>query len=261
VRVYDTFMLRDELDMLECHLVQYEESSVYRHILVEAPLTFTGRPKPLYYMENRERFAPWADRIVHLVDDELPAAADPWVRERHQRDFALRGLGGSSPEDVVIVADLDELLFPEVLKLTPSPFLGCVVRLLYGTVDREGHPGVMPVLARRGSVASLNQVREGREFYPRVEGAGWHLSWFGGPDVVRVKAESFSHTEAVPVVCGPSGIAEKMWSEGWTDPSGARAVDVEIDGAWPKWVWRSWDPAAKRRRPEGPAPASWFRPR
>ena len=45
-------MFRDELDMLECRLRELEDV-VYRHVLVEAPVTHRGDPKPLYYAENR----------------------------------------------------------------------------------------------------------------------------------------------------------------------------------------------------------------
>jgi hypothetical protein len=267
VKLWDTFMIRDELDILECHLREYEDTDIYRHILVEAPLTFTGQPKPLYYAENKERFAPWADRIVHLVDNEPPETNDPWVRERHQRDFAMRALEGSAPDDVVIVADVDELLFHETLKAQPEPFLGCNLQLLYGAVDRLGNRQVMASLARRGAVHSLNAVRELRERYPRIEHAGWHLSWLGGPDVIRRKVRSFSHTEAVPKICGDGtqpGIAYEMWAHGWVNPGGEvypGTTDVDPDETWPKWIWESWDPVNRCRRPEGPAPAIWFRPR
>jgi hypothetical protein len=267
VKLWDLLMIRDELDILEAHLTEYEDTDIWRHVIVEAPLTFTGQPKPLYYAENKERFAPWADRIIHLVDDELPETHDPWVRERHQRDFAMRGLEGSTPDDVLIVADVDELLFHETLKALPDPLLGVGLQLLYGAVDRLGNVQVMSSLARRGVVSSLNEVRERRESYPRIELGGWHLSWLGGPEVIRRKALSFSHTEAVPKICGDGswpGIAYEMWAKGWVEADGETypgTTDVDPDVTWPKWIWESWDPVRGCRRPEGPAPAAWFRPR
>ena len=67
-RVFDAFTFSDELDLLEARLTELD-SAVYRHVLVEAPVTFQGGPKPLHYLENRDRFAPWADKIIHVTAD------------------------------------------------------------------------------------------------------------------------------------------------------------------------------------------------
>ena len=67
-RVYEAFLFCDELDLLEARLIELD-SAVYRHVLVEAPVTFQGTPKPLHYLENQDRFAPWKDKIIHVVAD------------------------------------------------------------------------------------------------------------------------------------------------------------------------------------------------
>ncbi len=53
--------MRDETDMLRLRLEELE-GSVFKHILVEADRDFHGRPKPLYYAENKEQFSRWNDR-------------------------------------------------------------------------------------------------------------------------------------------------------------------------------------------------------
>ena len=106
-RVWDCIMLRDELEMLECRLRELD-GKVHKTVLVESRTTHRGDPKPLHYMDNRERFAPWADRIIHITAD-LPMHPDPWVREHSQRDAALRGLADADPGDMVLIADVDEI--------------------------------------------------------------------------------------------------------------------------------------------------------
>jgi sulfur transfer complex TusBCD TusB component (DsrH family) len=268
-KVWDVFMLSGELDMLECHLREYEGRGI-QHVLVEAPYNHQGYRKPLHYAENKSRFARWGGSITHLVDTEMPTVAqnpDPWSRELHQRDFAMRGLAGSAQDDVIIVGDVDELLSPEALDIAcrgdfAEPYLGVNVNLLFCAADWMGTPGVMPCIARRGAVYSLNKVREMREAHPRVcgdEPAGWHLSWFGGPDAIRYKANSFCHLEARQ---RNLDLAEDMYARGWTDYAGAGAArPVDPDETWPKWVWASWDAQRRRRRSSGPAPEIWFRPR
>ena len=53
--ITDAFMFFNELELLEIRL--HELSSVVdRFVLVEARETFSFRPKPLHYYENRARF-------------------------------------------------------------------------------------------------------------------------------------------------------------------------------------------------------------
>ena len=70
-RIFDSFMFGRELDMLECRLVELEPVKNLVHVIVEARVDHQDHPKPLYFAEHRERFAPWADRIVHVVADRF----------------------------------------------------------------------------------------------------------------------------------------------------------------------------------------------
>ncbi|KAI6365960.1 hypothetical protein MCOR25_005194 [Pyricularia grisea] len=125
-KVYDLFMINTELEWLEIRLnTSYHE--VDHFIVVEAPLTFTGLPKPLIIKENWERFAPYHDKLIYH-ELQYPPGYDPprpWDREDLQRDAMLTqvfpGLEGgeSRPQqgDVIIVADVDEVVRPETLRL------------------------------------------------------------------------------------------------------------------------------------------------
>ena len=53
--VYDCFSFFNELDLLEIRLNVLKDV-VDKFVLVEATRTHTGRPKPLYYEENKARF-------------------------------------------------------------------------------------------------------------------------------------------------------------------------------------------------------------
>src|SRR5215469_13195817 len=106
-------MFKDELDMLGMRL---EETAGWpvRHVLVESPVTHRGVPKPLYYQENRDRFALWSASITHIVTD-LPQNA-PWAREHAQRNAAWPVIDAEAqPGDTVIIADVDEIPSPSLL--------------------------------------------------------------------------------------------------------------------------------------------------
>ncbi|MBY0430568.1 MAG: N-acetylglucosaminyltransferase, partial [Rhodospirillales bacterium] len=108
MRVFDCFSFFNEFDVLEIRLHELQ-GVVDRFVLVEADRTHAGQPKPLYFHENRQRFAAFLDRIEHVVVRDMPEGDDPWRRERFQRDCITRGLGGAGPDDLVMVSDVDEI--------------------------------------------------------------------------------------------------------------------------------------------------------
>jgi len=116
--VYDCFPFFNELELLEVRLHELDPV-VDKFVLVEATRTFPGKPKPLHFAENRERFAAFADKIIHVVVEDMPAGdtrRDHWVRDRFQRNAIGRGLKECRPDDVILVSDLDEIPKVETLR-------------------------------------------------------------------------------------------------------------------------------------------------
>ncbi len=247
MKVIDTFMFRNEVDMLEARLTELEDTAA-AHVLVEAPVTHRGVPKPLYYAENRERFTRWNHKIVHVVAD-LPDSTDPWVRERAQRDAALPAIAAiADGDDIIIAADVDE--FPPLPLPSPEPLLALLMRLMLYAVDWE-HPDrfFCSVLARWAEIRgkSLAVLRDGRSTYPRLE-AGMHLTWHGGIEEQRVKLGVHCHTEM------RQDEYDRI-NDGWCYTRGIHQqgdfnmVPVDVDETWPRWIW------------ERKCPENWFRPR
>ena len=106
--IYDCFILYNELDLLELRLRELE-GVVDRFVLVEAPVTFSGVPKPLLCHENRRRFSKWRSKIRHVVVNDMPTGKDPWAHENHQRSAIVRGIPDASPSDGIILSDGDEI--------------------------------------------------------------------------------------------------------------------------------------------------------
>jgi Glycosyltransferase family 17 len=246
--IIDTFMFRDELDMLECRLRELD-GLVDRHVLVESPVTHRGDPKPLYYSENRDRFAAWAHRIVHVVAADLPDNPDPWLREHRQRDAAMSVLDGlAAADDVVLIADVDE--FPPWPLPDPEPAVAFAQRLAMYAVDwlyPELH--VCTVAARWGHIRGrgLAAVRDSRYSLPVARG-GWHLTWLGGVGAQREKLRVTCHTEMTPVQA--EIIASGRAYELGLHHSGALSMlPADVDETWPRFIH------------ERQCPAEWFRPR
>ena len=118
--IYDCFSFFNELDLLEIRL-NILKGAVDRFVLVEATRTYRGKAKPLYFADNKKRFAPFLDKIIHVVvDDFAPVesyiaspSSDPkrwaWAYEDYQRHAISRGLAALGDDDVLIVSDLDEI--------------------------------------------------------------------------------------------------------------------------------------------------------
>lgn len=196
-RVWDAFVFHDELDVLDLRL-EILDAVVDRFVLTESTVTFSGQAKPLHFAEHRDRFARWADRIVHVVVDDTPEAGDDrWARERFQRDAISRGLGGCRGDDVVLVSDVDEIPHPDRVaerrlgryEMVETQYhLDCVQ-------DEELHSGT--VARRWFEVVALGpqRARDERHWVPAVADGGWHFSSVMPPEQISRKLRSYAHSE------------------------------------------------------------------
>ncbi len=246
-RLFDVFMFRDELDMLECRLRELEKWDL-THILVESPVTHRGDPKPLAYAVSQERYARWADRIIHVVAGDLPGTADPWVREHAQRDAALPYLKDAANDDVVLISDVDE--FPPREFRVAGPAVSFSQRLCMYAVDWEYPERHVCTVAAKASFVrhlGLANVRDGRYSFPSIEG-GWHLTWLGGEEGQRAKLGVHCHLEM------RQDEYDRIWSgacyeRGEHHSGSLQMVPVDVDETWPRYIY-------ERR-----CPKNWFRPR
>lgn len=264
MRIFDTFLFRDELDILECRLIQFDQYPVYRHVLVEAPVDHRGHPKPLVYAENKERFAPWADRIIHVVADELAQMGGPsedrdtaWAREAAQREAIGRGLTDANPDDRLILADVDEIPNAAAIQHVQEGETGVfdMVFCLFA-VDWVWDNLRTSVTTCVGDVTSFKQAR--REIWgngPVFPDCGYHLSWLGGLPGVQAKLAATCHTEVVAGTVAALGDGAfyrdgvNLFDSYVPSLRTGSLLPVDVDERWPKWVY------------ERLCPPEWFRPR
>ena len=121
--ICDTFMFYNEFDVLELRL-ECLDRYVDRFVLVEAEVNHVGGPKPLYFNENKERYAKWLHKIEHVIvkADEAPKDENPWAREKYQRECVIRGLEGVPNESIVMISD------GMVVRVTSRPFTKPTIR-------------------------------------------------------------------------------------------------------------------------------------
>src|SRR5262245_245885 len=229
--ILDCFPFFNELDILEIRLTELYPI-MDKFILVEATKTHANDPKPLYYAENRQRFARWNDKIIQVTVGDLPegtSQAAIWRREIGQRQAISRMLSEYPADAIVMVSDLDEIPRREVVEcLGQIDFDDMVVTfdqtLYYYNVNTACHNirwnGTRATLNTNVATLSPDGVRwsglRSME-YPRlgrISNAGWHLSYFGDVAHIQAKMRGFLHQELVTdETLDPDTIARRM-SEG-----------------------------------------------
>lgn len=251
----DTFMVNDDLDILECRLVELYPIVDY-FVAVEADVDHQDHPKPYHLTEAEERFKPYADKLVVVHATGLPTAAekpDPWAREHAQREFVWAGLDeiGAGADDIVFHGDVDEIptrLWARNIKPNGSKMYGCQQILYSFAVDWQ-HPHLWngTVAGRVGAVQSFGVMRDTRNFVEMVP-SGWHLSWLGGEAANRRKLSSFCHSEVRDRIEGGLDNDNVFLRDG-IHADLVKMIPVDVDHSWPRWVYQ-------RQCPE-----NWFRPR
>jgi|GEM_PF-515531 len=242
-KIYDCFPFFNELELLEIKLNELYDHVDY-FVLVECSETFSGKPKPLYFAENKQKFSKFLDKIIHVVVTEHVETDNAWVREYYQKDQILRGLQNCKDEDIIIVEDLDEIIsaakLPELIELLLSnrlKYATCKHPMYTYYLNRKGHPYPEPqgvshllgsVLAKYADVKNLAfmGIRHKRDDATATI-AGWHFTSMGGPDRVAKKFESFSHTELDNTVDKHPQTIRKFVE---------RLKLVEIDETYPQFV-------------------------
>lgn len=140
MRIFDIFPFDCELDILE-HRLRETVHLVDAVILIEALQTYRGESKPLHFMAAAERFS-WANpKIRHIRLGDLGGpTTTPKERAARQRNAAVLALRDASPDDVVLLLDVDEIPDPSLLTRLRREGLARPRRLAmtrhYGFADR-----------------------------------------------------------------------------------------------------------------------------
>ena len=201
--IVDTFQFFNELDVLEMRLKNLDQY-VDIFVLAESAETHAGNPKPLYYDLNKDRFAPWAHKIRHVVCPPCPRQhhgvgdVGLWDREKHQRDCVLLGLDGVPDDATVMISDVDEIPdMTKVIQLDPSKTHSIHMWMFEFSFDYmfTGEPWFGTVVTNAKAFRHLgpNFFRDNRWKFPPLTYSGWHCSSFGDADHVWTKLQNYAH--------------------------------------------------------------------
>jgi beta-1,4-mannosyl-glycoprotein beta-1,4-N-acetylglucosaminyltransferase len=211
--IYDCFIIRDELDLLELRL-QILDKVVDKFVICEANKTHTNKLKPYFFIENVSRFEKWMDKIIYLpieLDDTgldfsvkdityNPVTA-AWQFEYQQRNALIYGLENINDDDIILMGDLDEIPNPKDISniIQPSIF---IMDFFYYFVNNKSvgyrDNQWLGTIAIKGiylkQFPNIQNLRDIRNTFAPIK-SGWHISYLGGKEMIKTKIQTISHTE------------------------------------------------------------------
>lgn len=223
--IIDACMVRDELDLLEARLVEYEPF-VDLFVVIEGDRQFgDGADKPYHVTDNADRFAQWAHKL-EIIQHHVTASS-PWEREHEQRRALCRELEHCDGNDVVAWGDVDEF-WPVTALHRERTAPGVVVNRHMVFAPNLEHPKQEwgSIVARARDIPHPDRARSTRNHNRRIPG-GFHFSWM--PTDLTAKAKSTSHTEAA------HHDYDRARRERVTPWDGQRLSVVDVDDTWPIW--------------------------
>lgn len=254
-QVYDCFMFFNEVEVLKIRLHELSEIVDY-FVLVESKVTFSGKPKPSYYLENISEFKEYKHKIIHILLNELVTTENKsecfWKNEKYQRNMYLKGVENAEPSDIMICSDVDEIPRAEMIKKV-------ILDNKYFSANHVYFPEMDYFLFRLNNIArhkwkgaTISTVKVAKEVTPQklreghysrkrttiIPNGGWHFSWIGDSEMALYKLKSFSHAKDHFVK--DDKIMLKYFNNhldlDFTGSSIAKPYLIPIDERYPKYV-------------------------
>ena len=224
-KIIDCFIFNNEFDMLNYRLNVLDEYVDY-FILVESTHTHPGKPKKLFFNDNKDKFSKFSNKLIHVIVDDFKyihpnvdfKKREQWKNEQHQRNSITKGFDriNLQDDDIIILSDLDEIINPillDKLKLDriSTPVMDYYIYNLRTKIPNEWtYAKLMTYGQYKKSGSTLSQIRLASH-HPQIKGGGWHLSYFGDAEFVQHKFRDGTHQESnIPKFTNIDKIRERI---------------------------------------------------
>lgn len=244
--IYDCFPFFNELDILDIRLNTLYDV-VDKFVIAESDVTFSGKPKPLYFRDNLDRYKPFLDKVTYVLIDGMPMGDGlHWEREVFQKDGCItRGTTGAKPDDWLIISDADEIPRPSIIKSivksNVSPVTLNLTMYYYFLNLMSTSKWEYAKMCKKGDFDKLNcGFFHFRNWVPTetvIQNAGWHFTYQGTVDDMIYKIESLAtqqvNTDDIKNRIFPQIVKDhkNMFIEGQD-----KLFAVEIDDSFPLYI-------------------------
>jgi len=273
-RIIDSILFFNELDLLELRF-NILNNYVDYFVISESTKTHSGKLKPLYYYENKDRFKKFNHKIIHNIidyeDDEINDISTGnrfhtklddidvnsglkfseisigYLRSLFERDCTVYGLLQIRPKlndsDIIISSDADEIINPDLLQrvswINPSKLYVCLQNAYFYKLNYlyyNNWRGSRVTSWKMIKSTSINNLRDQSNSKAiPVKNGGWHWSWLGDSMNFREKLLAQSEEESATKT-NLSQIEDRI-NKG-LDPIGRslQLKSVPIDESFPKYL-------------------------
>lgn len=213
--IYDTFLFHGEGDILELRL-NILEKVVDKFVICEARQSFSEEPCPSYYLENKERFKKWQDKIIHypfnLMEDKaiveqarnspntliykmisfiFPIHSPYWIKVFYAMETLRKPLEICSDEDIIFISDVDEIWNPDIEIPKDNKIYGLEQLVYYYQLNNrcsEPWTGSIFTTYKRLKTEIVNHIKQKGEI--KIKNGGWHFTYQGGEEMIKRKINS-----------------------------------------------------------------------
>lgn len=213
MKIVDCFIFYNELEMLE-----YRLNTLYNYVdyfvIVESRITHSGKEKPLYYEDNKERYEVYHSKIIHIILDNLLfkypnidySQKEQWKNENFQRNAINNGINkiNLNDEDIILISDLDEIPDCNIISNVKNETL--VINNIYSLEQDFYYYNLNSRLLIKWGCAKILSFKKYKELNlpcqdirhlecESIKKGGWHLSYFGDKYFIQNKINHFGHQE------------------------------------------------------------------
>ena len=217
MKIVDCFMYFDEDLVLEIRLNTLD-SIVDKFVICEGTRDHSGKEKKLNF--NINKFLKFKDKIKYLVIDDIPVNVGSikknWhqnhVRDQFQRNALSRGYQENSPEDWIMISDIDEIPDPKKIKeFDVRKKYACFMQKNFQSKinllnTSDGYWAGTKICEKKNlkSPQWLRDIKIKKRPFWRIfsnkqpqliEKSGWHFSFLKDPKMIQKKINSYAHQE------------------------------------------------------------------
>jgi beta-1,4-mannosyl-glycoprotein beta-1,4-N-acetylglucosaminyltransferase len=185
------------------HLFEKYLHKIYHHVTLNPPKSFEDLQERIVQNNYSHEDIEKQICLQALTTSNVPKGELHWLKEFYQKEYIRSAIekSGAQDEDLCFVGDLDEIWNTELdYRIIDDYSIYKLKQLVYvgylNNRSNEDWAGTLLTRYRNIKGSCLNHLRTpSKTSYTYIDNAGWHFSFMGGEERVKLKIESYGHQE------------------------------------------------------------------